>query len=497
MSYVQINSPAKQSRWRRLAPRLVRHAVMAFFFVFLLHVAWEHQLKGGGPNGSPSVEAYCPFGGIESLYQFITTGGYIRRIEPSALLLAGAVLLLTLIFSRGFCGWICPFGSLQEWLGLLGKRIFKRRYNPTGPWERRLRYLKYVVLGVIVVFTWHLGVLVFRPFDPFLAFFHLGAGFDEMPWAYAVLGVVLIGSLKYERFFCKYACPLGAVIGLVGKIGLTKVTRTDKGCKSCNLCQKTCFAHIDFLSTNEIRDAECNHCLECVAVCPKPNVLRLSGARLSFSAVHYGVALVVGLLVTIGASQALGYWRTKPAAVAFTDLAGKADPEQIRGWMTLGEISKGYDVPLDGLYAKAGLPPTVAPGTRLNQVAKTYKLEFEPDKLREIVREMIASPAASVAQASAAPKPAPNPKPAGAAKKGDPKQHSGGEEPEVKGMMTLNEIALKTGVPKDWLVEALNLPPTVDPRVPVREWMHAEGHSIGDLRDAVAGYRARVKPPRR
>lgn len=107
--------------------------------------------------------------------------------------------------------------------------------------------MKYVLLAVIVYFTWQLGMLVFRPYDPFLAFFHLGKGMDEMPYAYGALALAGLGSLKYERFFCRFACPLGAVLGLIGKLGLTKVTRVDEGCKGCNICQKKCFAHIEFL----------------------------------------------------------------------------------------------------------------------------------------------------------------------------------------------------------------------------------------------------------
>ena len=56
---------------------------MVVFFVFLLQIAYEHQDKGGGPYGSPSIEAYCPFGGLESLYQFATTRGFIGNDEPS------------------------------------------------------------------------------------------------------------------------------------------------------------------------------------------------------------------------------------------------------------------------------------------------------------------------------------------------------------------------------------------------------------------------------
>ena len=472
---IETAPPKKPGRqpWYR-SPRAIRHAVMLFFFLFLLHVAYDHQVKGGGPRGTPSVEAYCPFGGVESLYQFLTTGGYIRRIEPSAMVIAGALLVLTLLFSRGFCGWICPFGSIQEWLGLLGRKIFRKSYNPSGPWERRLRYLKYVILAVIIGFTWHLGTLVFRPYDPFLAFFHLGQGLDEMPYAYAVLGVVLLGSLKYERFFCKYACPLGAVIGIVGKLGLAKVVRSGDGCNGCNVCQKKCWANIDFLSTNTVRDAECNHCLDCVVHCPKPNVLSLKSAKWTFSHSAYATALVGGLALMIGVSQLAGHWQTQPKMVSFTGNAGRLDPGQIRGWMSLNDLSGGYHIPLDQLYAASGLPRTVKPDLRMNRIAQDYKLDFDPDKMREVV-------AAALGQEP----------PAAAAKRpAGQKDHKPGEEEQVKGFMTLNEVSLKTGVPKDYILKRLGAPASTDPRQPVRDWIHDRGKTIQDIRGIVLDYQA-------
>lgn len=470
MQLTNINTakPGKKKKWYR-SPKLLRHAVMAFFFLFLLHVAYDHQVKGGGPRGTPSVEAYCPFGGLESLYQFLTTGGFIRRIEPSAMILLGALVLLTLVASRGFCGWVCPFGSLQEWLGLAGRKIFRKKFNPTGAWDRCLRYLKYVILAVIIGLTWHLGTLVFRDYDPFLAFFHLGQGMDELPWAYAALGVVLIGSLWIDRFFCKYACPLGAVLGVLGKLGLTKVHREPEGCKGCNICQKKCPAHIDFLSVTTIRDAECNHCMDCVVECPKPNVLSLRGPRWKFSHPVYALMMVGGLFGLVGVSQLAGKWQTRPDMVSFKNAAGTLDPENIRGWMTLGEISAGYGVPLETLYAAAGIPARVPPAARLNTVARDYKVQFEADKVREVVRgQLTGKPLAAPREERA----------------------SGEEEPEVKGFMTLNEISLKTGVPKDYLLKQLDLPAGTDGRKPVREWLHDRGKSIQDLREAVKGYRA-------
>lgn len=469
MTLTQI-APARAKTPFYRSVRMIRHGVMLFFFVFLLHVAWEHQVKGGGPNGSPSVEAYCPFGGIENLYNFLTTGGYVRRIEPSAMILLAAVLVLTLLFSRGFCGWVCPFGSVQEWLGLLGRKLFRKRYNPDGVWVRRMSYFKYVLLVGIVGLTWHLGTLIWRPYDPFLAFFHLGNGISEMPVAYAVLGVVLAGSLKWERFFCRFACPLGAVIGLVGKLGLTKVTRQDEGCKGCNVCQKNCYAHVEFLTAHQIRDAECNHCLECVSSCPRPNVLSLRGWKWSFSHGTYAAVLLAGFASMILVSKVSGQWRTKPEQVSFVNAAGQLDPEQIRGWMSLKEISDGYGIPLEKLYEAAKLPRTVSERARINQIAKTYQIPFEPDTLRETVREALHPGAVKTAKAG---------------------HGKDGEEPEVKGFMTFHEIALKTGVPKAWLLEQLQLPADTDGRTPVRELLHPHGKSIQDVRNAVAAWRAR------
>jgi len=230
---------------------------------------------------------------------------------------------------------------------------------------------------------------VFRDCDPFLAFFHLGSGITELPWAYAVLGVVLLGTLVIERFFCKYACPLGAALGILGKVGLTRVQRDAAGCKSCNLCRQRCHAHIDFLSTTQIRDAECNHCLDCVVDCPRPNVLSVRGPRWRFSHPVYAAMLVAGLFGMIGVSKLAGKWQTKPETVSFTGRAGKLEAEAIRGWMTLEDISGGYNIPLDQLYKRGGIPSQVPPTARLNTIAKDYRVQFEPDSLRDVVREFL------------------------------------------------------------------------------------------------------------
>ena len=237
-------------------------------------------------------------------------------------------------------------------------------------------------------------------YDPLLAFFHLGKGIDELKWAYLVLGIVLAGSLYIERFFCKYACPMGAALGLLGRIGLTKIHRDPAHCKGCNLCHTKCHAHVDFLSDTIIQDSECNHCMDCVVDCPRPNVLSVRGAKWRFSHPVYASVLVAGLFAVIGTSNLAGKWQTKPSMLSFTGPAGKVDPENIRGWMTLQEISAGYSVPLERLYQESGLPFQVPATARLNTIAREYKVRFEPDALREVVRRLISG------ERPAAPKPA-------------------------------------------------------------------------------------------
>jgi hypothetical protein len=226
------------------------------------------------------------------------------------------------------------------------------------------------------------------------------------------------------------------------------------------------------MAVTTIRDADCNHCLDCVVDCPRPNVLSARGSFWRLSHPVYAAMLVGGLLILVATSSIAGKWQTAPKALTLTDGKGKLDPEGIRGWMTLQEIATGFSIPLDAMYRASGLPAAVPPSARLNTIAKTYKVAFEPDKLRDVVRALLSGKQPV---------------------KTSPRPQTAEEEPEVKGFMTLNEIALKTGVPKEYLLGTLRVRDSVDARQPIRQWMHAHGKSIQDVRDAINGYR-RSKP---
>jgi len=166
--------------------------------------------------GSPSLHAVCPFGGVVTIYTYLTEGAFIQKIHQPAFTLMWLVLGLTLLFGPVFCGWICPFGTVQEFIGKIGRKVFKKRYNNFIPSviDKPLRYLRYVILALVVVNTAIFAKLLFSNFDPYYALFNIWSS-EVTRLSLLVLGLTLIGSLFVERSWCKYLCPLGHCWGFL------------------------------------------------------------------------------------------------------------------------------------------------------------------------------------------------------------------------------------------------------------------------------------------
>ena len=122
-------------------------------------------------NGLYAFESYCPFGGPESLWGLITTGEFSCALGPLNLSLMIALLVLTLIAKKSFCGWGCPIGFLSELSGRLGKIIWKNRLRVPTKVNNRIKLLRYVVLIVALFFTYNTGELILRGYDPFSLIF--------------------------------------------------------------------------------------------------------------------------------------------------------------------------------------------------------------------------------------------------------------------------------------------------------------------------------------
>lgn len=261
----------------------LRLGVQVFFFVLIAAIAVNHSLSESGAAipvlSSASLHALCPFGGVVSMYTWATAGTFVRKIHESSFILMGIVLLLAVLVGPAFCGWVCPFGSLQEWIGAVGRRLFGRRYNGFIPRkvDRVLRFLRYGVLGWVVFMTARTGQLIFEAYDPYFALFNLWTGEVAITGLIA-LAVVILGSLFVERPFCKYACPFGAVLGLPNLVRLFPVRRNAETCIDCKACDRRCPMNIQVSTSRTVRDHQCISCLECTSehACPVPATVIVS-----------------------------------------------------------------------------------------------------------------------------------------------------------------------------------------------------------------------------
>jgi polyferredoxin len=267
----------------RLRARRIRLAVQIFIFVLIAAIAVNHSLEEAGKNitffSSASLHAVCPFGGVVSIYQVLAGSGIVHKVHESSFILMIIVFLLAIAFGPVFCGWICPYGSFQEWLGKIGKKLFGKKFNKFIPYkfDKWLRYLRYLMFGWVLYMTIKSGELFFLGMDPYFALYNFWTG-EVAIAGYIILGATLLLSLFIERPFCKYACPYGAVLGVFNTFRFFKIRRNQNTCTDCKACDNTCPMNIEVSTKNTVLNHQCISCLKCTSeqACPIPATLELS-----------------------------------------------------------------------------------------------------------------------------------------------------------------------------------------------------------------------------
>ncbi|MBK9714795.1 MAG: 4Fe-4S binding protein [Kouleothrix sp.] len=165
--------------------------------------------------------------------------------------------------------------ALKTWAGATPTRRFDQRGAPTllARVDGWLRYGKYLVLAWAVLGAAAYGTMVFRDYDPWAALLTIGE--LELTGGASVLVIVLVAALFVERPWCRYACPLGAAIGLASKLSPLRIERAGQACAGCALCNTACPVGIPIDTRTTITDASCIMCLRCVDTCPKHGALDL------------------------------------------------------------------------------------------------------------------------------------------------------------------------------------------------------------------------------
>ncbi|MEL6450286.1 MAG: 4Fe-4S binding protein [Pseudomonadota bacterium] len=187
--------------------------------------------------------------------------------DPFSLVLWAVTLVGFVLWGRGlFCGWLCPFGALQEFANHLGRLLRLPQVEPTAFWDGQLKNLKYVVLATLV------ALLVTAPaaldkaieVEPFKTAI---TTFFIREWYYVAYAVgLLLLSMVLFKGFCRYLCPLGAVMAIGGLLrGRDWIARRAECGSPCQLCKVKC-SYGAIKKTGEIQYSECFQCLDCVTI---------------------------------------------------------------------------------------------------------------------------------------------------------------------------------------------------------------------------------------
>jgi len=273
-------------------------------------------------NYSPDFEAYCPFGGMQSLASYFSSHSLACSMTTVQIALGIALLLAVVLFSKLFCSYICPIGTFTEWMGTLGRKA-KLHLTLTGRTDKALRLLKYMLLFVTFYFTVTASELFCRKFDPFYASFTGFSGDVYLWYALPALLLTVAGSFFIRQFWCKYLCPLGAITNiavyalpaaaitllwvlltnvaglvipwpwLLGTLCLMgfvmeattlkffifpslRVTRHDELCTHCGICDKKCPMAINVSKLERVDHIDCHLCVDCVVKCPEKGALTIN-----------------------------------------------------------------------------------------------------------------------------------------------------------------------------------------------------------------------------
>ncbi len=388
----ETRKPGKKNR-KGFNSQKLRWCVQIAFFIVVLVIGWQFYTfvkycEAGGKGfylpRPPGVESFLPISALMGTKYFFGTG-VINPIHPAGFVIFGTLLLTALFFKRGFCGWICPIGTVSEWEWRFGDWFLKKL-------PQRVSYVIRNVptrftAGLSLVFTPIIALLIldvitmesfksplFRYLTPayilamvlpfaiprkiwpdkvndilarawkfsILAFF-IQVIFIKMPieqlevlytrapfvrvadikmlkffvnmsgMALSVILTIFIISLINKNYWCRFFCPYGALLGIIGYASPMRITRDTGKCVDCGKCTKACAMHILVEKKKHVLTHECVACYDCVNACPVNGALdmKLVGDRKKIHYVLYAV-LLVGLYVAVtNTARATGHWYTK------------------------------------------------------------------------------------------------------------------------------------------------------------------------------------------
>ena len=302
------------------------------------------------PSKNPvDPEAYCPMGGLQALATYLSRGSLPCSMSSVQVMMGIALVAAIVLFSKLFCAYICPVGTVQDLLGKARKalRIKGLKVRNGSVTDKILRIVKYALVFWIFYMTVNSSELFCKNLDPYYAIATGFKGEITLWMSITTICLVVLGSFFIDMFWCRYLCPLGAisnslkfwmwigvlfgayyvadVVGadipwavLLGafcilgylleifhakpKLQILHVMKNEGSCTNCGLCNRACPYNIDVKGcrNGKVDSVDCTLCGECVASCANGS-LRIGVRRNGRSKIwNYAPAVLTVVLIAFG-----------------------------------------------------------------------------------------------------------------------------------------------------------------------------------------------------
>ena len=195
--------------------------------------------------------------------QICSMAGLIFPFLPHPDIVGNYLFLTSIIFGVFFCGWLCPFGTIQDWINILAKKLKIPQFTMPQKLQKYLQFTRYIfaIIGSVGITFSFLNTRYY---------FNHNLLNRMLTFSSAItLLIFILISLFFKRPFCNYFCIKGAIDGAISVFRLFGIKKDNKKCIHCHICDKNCPMQILVEKSNFVRHPNCINCMQCITNCPK------------------------------------------------------------------------------------------------------------------------------------------------------------------------------------------------------------------------------------
>lgn len=208
---------------------------------------------------------------VQVIFMLLFVAGLITKI-PYAMT---TIMLLGILLGPVFCGFVCPFGFMQDLSSRLGKILGIKRRQMPKKYQKLLVFTRYIIFLLVGVSSVQI-IFQLLGYDPRVNFLKIMESQVVSVGAIMTIIIFLIIGVFFKRPFCNYFCYEGAKYGVMGVARLFRIKRNESSCVNCKKCDKVCPMNIEISTNKKVNSLQCVNCYECVSCCPIENTLKVA-----------------------------------------------------------------------------------------------------------------------------------------------------------------------------------------------------------------------------